>query len=553
MDHLHPLPVDYARRAEPVSRLARCVTYVHYVTLSTNMHPCRSAVIAFALLSSTVGCSRDPYVPGQAEEVLGVPMGAIRNSIAARVDSGAAPTWVNEAQWKRVKTLYANWNHAPLWLEPEGVRDRATALLKVLEEAPKHALLTDQYPIDSIRRVVNADNLQDTDSPEALAEADVVLTAAYAAYANDMLVGQIDPKAVAQSWHIPPRKNEVDSALVRTLQSPSMAEGLAAMAPQDEGYTQLTQEYARYQQIVAAGGWEELEGTGSRGALVAERLRAEGFEADTADIGGALEIYQERHGLEQTGKLNGLTLRALNVPAEERLRQIAINLERHRWLPRSLGSRYIYVNVPAFRLEAYDLGQKALEMKVVVGAEYDGRSTPVFADSMEFAVFRPYWNVTPRIAANEFFPKYGNALPAGYEFWREGGELRIRQRPGEKNSLGLVKFMFPNSFNIYLHDTPAKSLFRRADRAASHGCIRVAEPARLAEFVLGWDGGRVEDAMHGSDNRHVKLPSKIPVYIVYFTAYMRDGHLHFGGDVYDRDDELQEKRDSVVPQRIAEL
>src|SRR5688572_27272508 len=354
------------------------------------MQPRRFAVTAFAILSSTLagGCSRDPYVPGQAKEVMGVPMGAIRNSIAARVDSGTAPTWVTEAQWKRVQTLYANWKHAPLWLEPDGVRDRATALLKALEEAPKHALVTDQYPIDSMRSVVNDENLEKTDSPAALAAADLALTAAYVAYANDRLSGQIASETVRQSWHIPPRKNEVDSALVRTLQSPSMQEGLAAMAPQEEGYAQLTQEYARYQQIVAAGGWKELEGTGARRAVIAERLRAEGFEVDTAEISGAIEIYQERHGLEETGKLNGETLRALNVPAQDRLQQIAINLERHRWLPRSLGDRYIYVNVPAFRLEAYDQGQKALEMKVVVGAEYDGRSTPVFADSMEHVVVR---------------------------------------------------------------------------------------------------------------------------------------------------------------------
>lgn len=478
--------------------------------------------------------------------MLGVSMGAVRNAIAQRVDSGKKPVWVSEDGWKRVKKLYAQWDNAPLWLEGEGVKDRATALLTALEQAPKHALATDAYPIDSIRRVVEFREVEKGASAEALAEADVVMTAAFVGYASDMLTGQVDPRTVAQSWHIPPRRTEVDSALIRTLQSPSMQQGLAAMAPQEEGYLQLAQEYARYQQIVAAGGWSKIE-SGSGKAAIAERLRAEGFEADSSDLEDALRTYQERHGLEQTGKLNAATRTALNVPADERLRQIAINLERYRWLPRSLGDRYIYVNVPAFRLEAYDQGQKALEMKVVVGAEYEGRSTPVFADSMEYVVFRPYWNVTPTIAAKEFFPKYGNALPAGYEFWREGGELRIRQRPGEKNSLGLVKFMFPNSFNIYLHDTPAKSLFQRADRAASHGCIRVAEPTRLAEFVLGWDGGRIENAMHGADNRTITLPKKIPVYIVYFTAYMRDGQLHFGGDVYDRDDSLQEKMDSVVP------
>jgi murein L,D-transpeptidase YcbB/YkuD len=493
-----------------------------------------SAVLGSAMLA---GCDK-PYVPGAATEVLGVSMGSIRNAIAGRLDSARAPSWTGSDEWKRVRRVYAVWNNAPIWIEPDGVRERARALLTALEQAPTHGLATTHYPIDSIRLVVGDDDIREGATAERLADVDVMLTAAYIGYAKDMLLGQMDPKGMAQAWHISARGSEVDSALVRTLQSPDMQEGLSAMAPTEEEYASLRQAYTRYQEL-AASGWSELSATSSKGEIAA-RLNAEGYGADSADLSGALRLYQERHGLEPTGKLNALTRTSLNVPAAERLSQITINLERYRWLPRSLGDRYIYVNVPSFRLTAYNAGQKELDMRVVVGAEYDGRATPVFADSMELVVFRPYWNVTPSIQAKEF-AHYGGNLPAGYEFWNDNGTTRIRQVPGDKNSLGLVKFLFPNSFNIYLHDTPAKSLFQRADRAASHGCIRVQEPQRLAEWVLGWDGGRVESAMHGANNRFVQVPKKIPVYIVYFTAYMRDGQLHFSDDVYSRDEALKDK------------
>ena len=507
-----------------------------------------TALAGILILGAACG-SGDKYVPGSARNVLGVSMGSIREAVAARLDSGSVPSWVSKEDWKRVTGVYGVFGNAPLWLEPDGVKDRASALLKALEEAPSHALNTQSYPLDSIRLMIDPEGLQKKATPQALADADVLLTAAYVAYASDMLMGQIDPKTISQAWFIPASKREVDSALVRTLQVPNMQQGLTAMAPQDSAYTVLRSEYARYQKIVAAGGWQPVTGSGAAAqAALAARLTAEGFPVDSASggIAEAIKMYQERHGLNESGRIDGPTLRALNVPAQERLTQIASNLERQRWLPRTLGTRYIVVNVPAFRVEAYDGGRKKLEMKVVVGSEFEGRSTPVFSDSMEYVVFRPYWNVTPTIAAKEFFPKYGTAnLPEGYETWNEKGQLRIRQRPGEKNSLGLVKFMFPNDLNLYLHDTPAKALFKQADRAQSHGCIRLEKPDEMAEFVLGWDNARVREMMNGKDNRTVTLPKKIPVYIVYFTAYIRDGHLHFGEDIYERDDKLDQKMDSV--------
>ena len=230
----------------------------------------------------------------------------------------------------------------------------------------------------------------------------------------------------------------------------------------------------------------------------------------------------------------------MNVPATYRLAEIAANMERYRWLPRTFGSRYIFVNVPAFKLEAFDTGQKVLEMKVIVGQEYQDKATPVFADSMETVVFRPYWNVPPSIAAKEIFPK-GSAYMASQnmETFNDGGQTGVRQRPGPKNALGFVKFLFPNDFNIYLHDTPNHALFEKDVRAFSHGCIRLEKPAELAQWVLGWPADRVEQAMrNGPDDRSVKLPRKIPVYITYFTTYINNGQLYFGNDLYNRDDKL---------------
>ena len=523
-------------------------------------------------------CKDAKYAPQSVERVLGVSSAELRSAIAARIDSAAErPAWVKPGQWQRVRMVYQRFGNSPLWLEEDGVQDRATAVLEAIRKAPEHALDTTAYPITDIERVVNAKRLTDTASAATLGGADVLLTSAYVAYAADMLSGQIDPKTVSQSWFVPVRPQELDSAVVRGIESSDMAASLAAMVPQGPEYETLKTAYARYRRVAAAGGWPLIEQKrdSATAAALHSRLAAE-FEFDATEAVRAVDTtfdagpldnrhmrrpaaddhlselireLQRRHGLDQTGRLNDATLAALNVSAAERAQQVAANLERHRWLPRHLGSRYVYVNVPAFQLTAFDSGRKALEMKVVVGEEYEGRTTPVFSDSMEVVVFRPYWNVTPDIQRKEIEPKV--ARDPGYlarnnmEYWSDKGVRRIRQRPGEKNSLGLVKFLFPNNFNIYLHDTPAKSLFAQTDRAASHGCIRLERPAEMAEWVLGWPPEKVQEFMHSErDNRGVRVPQKIPVYIVYFTAFVRDGELHFGKDVYGRDEPL---KDAVTP------
>jgi murein L,D-transpeptidase YcbB/YkuD len=419
----------------------------------------------------------------------------------------------------------------------------------------------DVYPVGALAQSMSTVTQAKTPTAEQLADADLILTASFAALGEDYLTGQVDPKSVAQNWHIDPQDEQVDLALARAMRISALDKAIASMRPQDSEYSGLRKALDQFQQIVIKGGWKGVpEGesvkpgapmSAARITALRQRLAAEGFAAQgdtsgsttySAALAGAVANFQAHHGIVVDSMLGKETVDALNQSAPYRAAQIAANLERLRWLPRNFGSRFIYVNVPAFRLEAYDKGNKTLDMKVIVGEDYEDKATPVFSDVMETVVFRPYWNVTPDIAAKEIFPKI-NANPGylasnNYELYQEGGETRVRQRPGDKNSLGLVKFLFPNDFNIYLHDTPNDELFEKDVRAFSHGCIRVEKPAELAQWVLGWDAGRVDAAMHGSDNNGVKVPQKIPVYIVYGTAYIRDNQLYFGNDLYGRDDKL---------------
>jgi murein L,D-transpeptidase YcbB/YkuD len=530
--------------------------------------------------------SQGAWSPSSLTEVKGVPIATLRSAIQQRL-AGARPKVVGEEAWHHTKRLYTRFQQSPLWFEKGGLdKERVEALTNALLKAPDDGLALDEYPIGEVAQSIA--NVRNTKQPtaEQLADADVLLTASYAALGEDMLVGQVNPKTVGQSWHIDARDENVDSALVRTLTKMPLDKSIAAMRPSDEGYASLQKELVRFRDVVAKGGWQPIpdgkalkrgeSDSPARIAALRARLQAEGIDVGSAEpaaasvdssgstatntsgasarrvAGGAVfdaELaravaeFQARHAIGVDSMLGKETLDALNVPAEYRLGQIAANLERYRWLPRMLGEKYIYVNVPAFQLTAYDKGEPVLESKVIVGQEFEDKATPVFSDSMETVVFRPYWLITPAIQAKEVEPKV--AANPGYlaandmEYYKDGGQTRIRQRPGPKNALGYVKFLFPNDFNIYLHDTPNHELFDKDVRAFSHGCIRVEKPAELAQWVLGWDAGRVDQAMNeGKDNQSVRLPKKIPVYITYATTYVKDGKLYFGNDLYHRDDQL---------------
>ena len=566
-------------------------------------------LLAAALLLTSAGCglgNRESdrrrsaggavavWSPPKVDAIRGVPIAAVREAVGRRV-AGARPAPLDGDQWRHVRVVYRGFGDAPLWLDAKGADEgRVAALLRAVVSADRDALRLDAYPLPALARAVAAIR-NGRPTAEQLAEADVLLTSAYAALGEDLLTGQVSPRRVTEDWHIDPEEEAVDSALVRSLREPALDAAIARMRPENSDYEALRKALVHYRDLAVRGGWATVPsgralkpGEPERVArlqALRTRLAAEGLIAtdrrenakaaesavpapnaiggdaagraerahparvraprpgeavyDSA-LAGAVAAYQARHAMVVDSVLGEETVRSMNLPASYRVAQIAANLERHRWMPRSLGARYLLVNVPAFHLEAWDNGRSALDMKVIVGEEYEDRRTAVFADTMTTVVFRPYWFVPDSIADKELWPKIsanpGYMAEHDYETFEEDGKTRLRQKPGPENSLGLVKFLFPNTFNIYLHDTPEHELFEKDVRAFSHGCIRLEKPAELASWVLGWSADSVRRAMETPpDNKEVKVARRLPVYITYFTAYAEDGQLRFGNDLYDRD------------------
>ena len=258
----------------------------------------------------------------------------------------------------------------------------------------------------------------------------------------------------------------------------------------------------------------------------------------------ALKSFQQRNGLAPTGKINDSLITALNVPARERIAQILMNMNRMMWVKPSADSSRIVVNIPGFMLYAFEGNQRVLEMPVIVGKE--GAATVMFQDAINEIVFNPSWNVPRSIVENEIMPAMkkdkGYLKKKNMEIVNQNDSIpEIRQLPGKDNALGNVKFLFPNRFDIYLHDTPEKSLFNKKDRALSHGCIRVKDPLSLAEFILnnqtGWTKEKISSAMNGDKEEHVKVSREVPVMITYHTAWVdENGQLNFRNDEYGHDE-----------------
>jgi len=532
-------------------------------------------VLFAALFASTTFVQVSPASP-TPDTMQAAITAALANVVASDASSRVPGLSSTRAAQARTRSLYQQAGRRLLWLSGTGESSRVNALIDALLGAPAQALRVDAYGLETLAAAL--ERARNQPSASALADADVRLTAAFVAYGTDVLIGQVDPADITKAWHIDRQLINIDTALASVLTAADAPAAFAALRPQEVSYAALTASLAQYRQIVDRGGWPlvrdvgvvrpgDTVSAGFAGDLLG-RLYAEGYIGAPAslqplrDSGGgdhpagragtntpviydsvlsnAMQEYQRRHALAVDAIIGPSTRRSLNRSATDRLRQIAANLERHRWMPRERGDRYVIVNVPAYRLRAVDAGREVLTMNVVVGAEYRGRSTPVFSDSMAYVVFRPYWNVPDGIAARELWPKQRADTSYfsrnGYESVRASWGSYVRQTPGGDNALGLVKFIFPNDFAIYLHDTPSQALFSERMRAASHGCIRVEHPDSLARFVLGWDDDRIQAAMHtGPDNQRVNLDAKLPVYIVYFTAYASDGTMRFADDIYRRD------------------
>jgi murein L,D-transpeptidase YcbB/YkuD len=503
-------------------------------------------------------------------------------TVEAALNARELPVFVNrDAEgtrlWGLTKEFYQKRGNAPAWIDNRKPTSQMDALIGALQRADRDGLDPTLYNTATLvarREEAGRGFLSMAGFNEGEAAGlDVWLTYLYLRYASDLSGGLSDLSHADPKWQIREKKIDTLALLEQALDKNRVGPSLEELTPQHPQYMWLRDAFGKYREIAQRGGWSPVPAglklkPGQQDPAVpaiARRLAVTGDftgtlnDQDTTygpELQEAVKRFQRRHGLEPDGTVGVAAIAQMNVPVEERVRQLSLSLERWRWLPRELGDRHILVNVPEYRLEVWEDKKVALQMRVVVGKK--DTPTPIFNDEMTHVVFSPYWNVPPDIVKNETLPsvmrdsaflarsnmevldKSGTVVDPSSIDLENAGAYRFRQRPGSSNSLGLVKFMFPNSYNVYLHDTPADSLFARATRSFSHGCVRVEQPEELARYVLGdqpeWTPERIGEAMRAGVEKHVKLAKAIPVYLGYWTARVSaDGLVQFRNDLYGID------------------
>ncbi len=384
---------------------------------------------------------------------------------------------------------------------------------------------------------------------------ELMITCQYLSYANSVLAGLTEKDSKANEWFIPRKKINYDT-LLKSLLHGETNEIDKQMYPE---YLQLQEKLKAYSIIEKNTPWERIPfekkplhigDTSYTISLVRKRLYLLGdIEKDNGSslldltLSDGIKKFQDRHGLTADGIIGQNIKDEINIPIEERIKTIIINMERCKWLPNETDQDHIIVNIPEFTLEAFKKDSLIFQCNVVVGKETN--KTMIFKGDMKYIVFSPFWNVPESIIKKEIIPaikKNPNYLSINKMEWVDG---QIRQLPGPENSLGLVKFLFPNIYNIYLHDTPSKGLFKLERRTFSHGCIRISEPMKMIKFLLDadptWTEEKIDESLHGGKEKYVVLKKSIPVYIIYLTSFVDEkGLLNFRRDIYERDNGLKE-------------
>jgi murein L,D-transpeptidase YcbB/YkuD len=555
------------------------------------------AVVAISLLwSYGIGSTRsartqseDFVKPGAPPQQLGSDgQGSLRAIIQAGNLSDLR--WPDFSDYKKhMQKFYESYGYSLPWVRGTEPTAQAQQVIALLLQAEQKGLTAEDY--DGPHWSARLAKLKPAASQPSEADAvrfDVALTVCVMRYVSDLHVGKVNPKHFDFGLDVEAKKYDLPEFLKENVVNASdVAGAVAKVEPPYPGYQRTLQALHAYLEFAKGYGGSQLPtiqktiapGDSYEGVpqlvrllqLVGDLPADASVSADgtvfQAPLVNAVRSFQGRHGRLQDGRITAQTLADLNVPLSRRVRQMQLTLERWRWLPVGLHSAPIVANIPEFRLRAYDKNYHvAVSMNVVVGKAYD-HDTPVFSDTMEYAVFRPYWSVPNSIAKGEFLPRITRdpdyLAKKGFEVVNSRqevvtsgtvtsdiltqlrtGKLFIRQIPGPKNSLGLVKFIFPNSYSVYMHDTPAQEFFVKSRRDFSHGCIRLEKPADLAVWVLrdnpGWGMDRVRAAMNGSPNQQVNLAHPIPVLIVYGTVIVNeDGLVHFYDDIYGHDAALE--------------
>jgi len=482
-----------------------------------------------------------------------------------------------ESGLSALQRFYAGRDYQPVWLQSDSTSVLHDIALEFIANAEAEGLDSHDYQLHHLRQL-RPDNFSVVPY-----ELEFQTTRALLMLAEDLRLGQLSAKEVDPDWHIPQPLFDPVIFLLEAVTSDHFQQSLYDLSPKIPSYQLLKQALAKYRDLVARQvAWTripavfDIQPNSSHAAIPLVRARiAEAYNTHgtveynlpltqskhyDGDLVNAIKTFQAQHGLNSDGIIGRNTRRALNMTPAEKVRQLRLNMERLRWLPRDLGERYLLVNIAGFQLAAVKHDQQMLNMRIIVGKNY--RPTPSFSSNISHLVLNPYWNVPASIARKDLLPKQqkdptffatqGIKVYQGYDYreapidpdtidWlaiKKGFPYVLRQQPGAKNALGTVKFILPNPFSIYLHDTPTKSLFHSEIRTFSSGCIRLEHPVALAGFVM--EGHRTQteltDLINTGKTATVNLPEPLPAYVVYLTTWIDNQRkIHYSPDTYGRD------------------
>jgi murein L,D-transpeptidase YcbB/YkuD len=478
-------------------------------------------------------------------------------------------------QRNAVVAFYEARKNAPAWNLDAG----ATSIRGAIVEIAKDGLDPADYHLARIDSLLAQRRNAPSDAVDG--DLEVLLTDAVAAMIDHVRYGRVLPATLDSTWNVNSRKGAppLAEAVARVAQASSPAEGIEKEKLDHFIYRGLKGELASLTTIAQKGGWAAvpagraiLPGThdpriltvrarlAATGELAADKASAADSTRYDADLVTAVKLFQQRHRLDEDGKLDPTTLAAMNIPVAERIAQVKVNLERSRWVLPGLGDDFVLVNLPAFKVYVIKGGKKVWETRSVIGKE--ARQTPSFRAKMQFVIFNPTWTVPKTILQEDVlgamakgkkdvlakhklkvYDQAGNPVNPGSVNWgsatAENFKYTLRQDAGDDNALGRVKFMFPNEYDIYLHDTPSRELFAAEKRTFSSGCIRIQNPLDLAKLLLGdqgYDDAKISEVLATGKTTQVNLTAPLPVLIVYWTTSVGGtGEIHYAPDVYDRD------------------
>ena len=449
---------------------------------------------------------------------------------------------------KELDSFYHNRQYAFAWFVDKGLIEQAGNLYNHIQNISIEGV-KDKLPYQA----EFASMMSDDNSDSLNVDTEIMLTAQYFVYAKNVWAGLSEKETQSLNWYLPRKK--ISYPLL--LDSLINGKDILNSPPVYRQYSLLKNQLKKYQTIKQAGGFPVIDnvkknlkkGDSSSTVVAVEKWFFISGDLPVSitstvfddNLEAAVKKIQKRFGLKVDGIISAALIKEMNVPLEVRMQQLMVNMERSRWVPVTVSTDYLVINIPEFRLHAYEHDSLLWSMDAVVGKPV--HKTVVFSGKIQYVVFSPYWNVPNSILQHEVLPgirRNKNYLARQHMEWKDGN---VRQLPGPDNALGLVKFLFPNSYNIYLHDTPSKSLFSESTRAFSHGCIRLSDAEKLANYLLkndtAWTAQKINAAMHLGKEQFVTVKKSEIVFIVYFTAWVdSEGQLNFRKDLYERDKHL---------------